>query len=92
VGCLIFILAAFAPRIALLIVWIFTLYVSRAFHGGFIWPFLGLLILPFTTLIYSLVYVPGIGVTGWRWAWVVLGVILDIAWHSGGARRARHSV
>ena len=91
-GCLIFILAAFAPRIALLIVWIFTPYVSRAFHGGFIWPFLGLLILPFTTLIYSLVYVPGIWVTGWRWACVVLGVILDIAWHSGGARRARHSV
>ena len=91
-GRLIFILAAFAPRIALLIVWIFTPYVSRAFHGGFIWPFLGLLILPFTTLIYSLVYVPGIGVTGWRWAWVVLGVILDISWHSGGARRARHSV
>lgn len=89
-GCLVFLLAAFAPRIALLLVWIFTPYVSRAFHGGFIWPFLGLLFLPFTTLIYSLVYVPGIGVTGWRWVWVLLGVLLDIAWHGGSARRSRH--
>lgn len=91
-GCLIFLLAAFAPRIALLLVWIFTPYVSRAFHNGFIWPFLGLLFLPFTTLIYSFVYVPGVGVTGWRWVWVVLGVLLDIAWHGGSAarRRARH--
>jgi hypothetical protein len=91
-GCLIFLLAAFAPRIALLLVWIFTPYVTRAFHGGFIWPFLGIIFLPFTTLIYSLVYVPGIGVHGVRWLWVVLGVLLDIFWHSGGARRARHRV
>lgn len=89
-GCLIALVALFAPRIVLLLVWIFTPYVSRAFHGGFIWPFLGLLLLPITTLIYSLVYVPGVGVTGIRWVWVVLGVILDIAWHAGGAERRRH--
>lgn len=88
-GCLIGLVALFAPRIALLIMWIWTPYVSRAFHGGFIWPFLGLIFLPITTIIYSVVYVPGIGVTGWRWLWVVLGVVLDIAWHGGGAARAR---
>ena len=88
-GCLIGILAVFAPRIALLIMWIWTPYVTRAFHHGFIWPFLGLLFLPFTTIIYSVVYVPGIGVTGSRWVWVVLGVLLDIVWHSGGARKAK---
>jgi len=88
-GCLIFLLAAFFPRIALLLVWIFSPYVSRAFHGGFIWPFLGLIFLPFTTLIYSLVYVPGIGVTGARWVWVILGVILDIVWHTGSGVRSR---
>jgi hypothetical protein len=88
-GCLIALLALFTPRIALLIMWIWTPYVSRAFHGGFIWPFLGLVFLPFTTIIYSAVYVPGTGVTGVRWLWVALGVVLDIAWHSGGARGAR---
>ena len=82
-------MAAFAPRVALLLVWIFTPYVTRAFHNGFIWPFLGLLFLPLTTLMYSLVWVPGIGVTGVRWVWVLIGVVLDIAWHSGSAYRSR---
>ncbi|MHB8896969.1 MAG: hypothetical protein ACYC99_17590 [Candidatus Geothermincolia bacterium] len=88
-GCLIGILAVFMPRIALLVMWIWTPYVSRAFHGGFIWPFLGLILLPFTTIMYSVVWVPGVGVTGWRWAWVVLGVLLDLIWHGGGASKAK---
>lgn len=87
-GCLIAIIAAFTPRLALLLVWIFSPYVSRAFHGGFIWPLLGLIFLPFTTLIYSVVYVPGTGVTGARWIWVVIAVILDLAWHAGSGHRA----
>jgi hypothetical protein len=88
-GCLIALVAVFTPRIALLVMWIWTPYVSRAFHGGFIWPFLGLVFLPFTTIMYSAVFVPGVGVTGVRWLWVVLGVLLDILWHGGGAREAK---
>lgn len=88
-GCLIALLALFTPRVALLVMWIWTPYVSRAFHGGFLWPFLGLLFLPFTTIIYSAVYSPRAGVTGIAWLWVVLGVLLDIAWHGGGAKKAR---
>ena len=88
-GCLIAILAVFTPRLALFIVWVWTPYVTRAFHGGFIWPFLGLLFLPFTTLIYSFAYAPGVGVHGWGWVWVVLAFILDLAWHAGGASKAR---
>lgn len=87
------VIAVFAPRVALFLMWVFTPYVSRAFHGGWFWPFLGLLFLPITTIIYSLAYVPGVGVTGLRWLWVALGVILDIAWHSGGGsgyRSSRH--
>ena len=78
-GCLFALLAAFAPRIALILVWIFTNEVTKAFHGAFIWPFLGLIFLPFTTLIYSLVYVTGVGLTGWGWFWVILAFILDLA-------------
>jgi hypothetical protein len=85
-GCLLVVIAVFTPRIGLLLMWIFTPYVSRAFHGGFIWPFLGLLFLPITTIMYSLAFNPVTGVTGLRWLWVALGVILDIAWHSGGLR------
>jgi hypothetical protein len=81
--CLIAVLAAFVPRITLFMVWVFTDYVSRSFQS-FIWPLLGLIFLPYTTLAYSLVFVPGIGVTGWRWLWVALGLILDLSSYGGG--------
>lgn len=81
--CLIALMAIFVPRITLFMVWVFTGYVSRAFQS-FIWPLLGLFFLPYTTLAYSLVFVPGVGVVGWRWFWVALGLILDLASYSGG--------
>ncbi len=60
-ACLFAIGAAFFPRLALLFVWLFTPLVNRAFSGGILLPLLGIIFLPFTTLIYVLVYIPGIG-------------------------------
>lgn len=88
-GCLIAVLAVFSPRLALFIIWVFTPYVSRAFHGGWFWPLVGLIFLPFTTMAYSFAFVPGVGVTGTRWIWVFLGVVVDIIWHGGGIHGAR---
>ena len=84
-SCLFAILAVFTPRLALFLIWVFTPWVSRAFHGGFIWPFLGLLFLPFTTLIYVLVFAsqPSVGVTGWGWLFVALGFVLDLSSYGG---------
>ncbi len=87
-GCFVVLLALIAPRVVLFFVWILTPYVSRAFHNGLIWPLLGFIFLPFTTLAYSLVWTPGIGVTGWAWIWVALAFILDLSWHSGSGYRA----
>jgi hypothetical protein len=73
------------PRLALLLVWIFGDRVDHAFDS-WIWPFLGLLFLPWTTLMYIIVWGPG-GVDGAEWILVALGVVLDIA--SYGARNAK---
>jgi hypothetical protein len=82
-------LLALFSRIALLWVWIGTPLVSRAFHGGWLLPLLGILLLPITTLVYVLVYaLSGNGVTGWGWLWVVLAVLVDLGAHSYPARRA----
>jgi hypothetical protein len=90
--CIAAFVAVFAPRLAFLIVWIFTPYVSRAFDS-FVWPLLGLVFLPYTALLYSLAYLPGVGVVGWRWLWVILGVMLDISsYGSGGASKTRRSL
>ena len=82
-------LLALFSRVALLWVWIGTPLVGRAFHGGWLLPLLGILLLPITTLVYVLVYaLSGNGVTGWGWLWVVLAVLVDLAAHSYPARSA----
>ncbi len=81
-------LLALFSRVALLVVWLTTPLVSRAFHGGWILPLLGILILPITTLTYVLVYYVYGSVTGWGWLWVALAVLLDLAANSYPARSA----
>ena len=81
------IFALFA-RLVLLVVWLSTPLVQRAFHGGWILPLLGFLFLPITTLTYVLVYYISGSVTGWGWLWVALAVLLDLAANSAPARSA----
>jgi hypothetical protein len=81
-------LVALFARLALLVVWLSTALVNRAFHGGWILPLLGILILPITTLTFVLVYSITGSVTGWGWLWVVLALLLDLAAHSFPARQA----
>jgi hypothetical protein len=87
-GCLLALLAGFAPRVALVLVWVFSNLVDRAF-SGFLVPLLGLILFPYATLFYVLAYSPAIGVTGWGWAFVILGFLLDIGHWTGGGRSAR---
>jgi len=81
-------LLALFSRVALLVVWLTTPLVNRAFHGGWILPLLGILFLPITTLTYVLVYDITGSVTGWGWLWVVLACLLDLAANSYPARSA----
>jgi len=55
-----------------------------------IWPILGIIFLPFTTLMYVLVYNPLVGVTGWGWFWVILGLVLDISSYTSSAYTNRN--
>jgi hypothetical protein len=71
----------FFPRLALLSVWLFTPLVNRACITLLL-PLLGIIFLPFTTLMYVLVYNPVVGVTGWGWLLVILGLVLDISSYS----------
>jgi hypothetical protein len=84
-GCLFALVAGFFPRIALVGVWIFTDYVDRAF-AGFILPLLGLIILPFTTLVYSLAWVPGVHLGNGRWVWVAIAFAVELAGYAGTGR------
>jgi hypothetical protein len=86
-GCLFVLIAAFSPRLAVLLMWIFTPWVDRAF-GPIIWPILGIIFLPLTTLLYVILWnTGGRGVTGWEWIFVVLAFLGDLASYSSAAYR-----
>jgi hypothetical protein len=76
-GCLLAMGAAFAPRLVLIIMWIFGRRINAAFNN-FIVPLLGIIFLPYTTIMYVLVWSPATGVSGWDWLWIAMGVLLDI--------------
>jgi hypothetical protein len=76
-GCFASGVAVFVPRFVLAIWWIFGDKVAAAF-GSSLWPLLGLIFLPWTTLAYLIAWQPG-GLSGnWDALLVVLGVALDI--------------
>lgn len=82
-------LVVLGPRFALLLVWIFGDRVERAFDW-WLWPLLGLLFAPWTTLAYVIAWQPGGLSGGWDVLLVVLGVALDLATYSSrsAARRS----
>src|SRR5688572_14034693 len=78
-ACLFVGMAATFPRIGLLVIWAFTDWVDIAFDNWF-WPLLGVIFLPFTTLLYVLVDVSTIGsINLGGWLLIILGALIDIS-------------
>jgi hypothetical protein len=77
-GCLLAIGALLAPRAAIFLVWLARPNLFDAAFGGIIVPLLGIAFLPYTTLVYVLVFTPGVGVAGSDWIWLVLAFVADI--------------
>ena len=86
--CFFVILVFLGPRVGGLIWWLVNpARWSLAFNNNIIWPILGLIGIPWTTMMYMIVF-PG-GVTGWDWLWIGLALASDIAWWAGGGFRKR---
>ena len=81
--CFLLALFAFGPRFVLVIEWIFGQRIQHAFAHWWV-PLLGLIFLPWTTLMYTIVWSAG-GVHGANWIAVALGVFLDLLSYSGRA-------
>lgn len=65
------------PRFAFLVYWLIRpAYVNQVFNT-WIWPLLGLIFLPWTTLMWVLVYGAN-GIVGFDWVWVGLALVADI--------------
>jgi hypothetical protein len=75
-GCLAAVIGSFS-RIMLLFYWLARPVQVNAALGGWFLMCLGLLFLPFATLMYVLLWTPG-GLQGLDWLWVGLAAVLDI--------------
>jgi hypothetical protein len=82
--CLLTILVFMGPRAVLAVWWLVDQSWFNRLYENFIWPFLGFLFLPFTTLMYTLLALPGVGLQDWDWLWIGLSVVLDVASYAGG--------
>ena len=88
--CLALIAGFIGPRIALFVWWIFGDKVDAAFDT-WVWPLLGLLLLPWTTLFYVIAWSFPEGVHGADWLIVAIGVALDVMTYSARAAKSRYS-
>jgi len=70
------------PRFAALIWWLINPLRFNAAFSTWIWPLLGIIFLPWTTLMYLVVFPAGI--IGFDWLWLGLAVLADIGMYAGG--------
>jgi len=91
VCCLVTVLAFIGPRAGILVWWLMDPSRWQAIFPVWIWPLLGALFLPWTTLAYLLV--ASGGVHGLDWILLVIAVLADLSMYGGGGyskrRRAR---
>ena len=86
VGCL----ALLAPRFAIVLVVIFSDYIGQA-YTTVIWPFLGFLFMPLTTLAYAWAINSRGSVAGIHLVALVIAVLLDLGLVGGSASRRRRT-
>ncbi len=82
-GCLLAFSIAVAPRVVLVLAWIFSDRWEVVWQGNWIMPLLGIIFLPFTTIMFLLAWQPalagGANIEGWDWMWILIGLFLDIS-------------
>jgi hypothetical protein len=72
-------MAVFFPRFVFFLLGILRPGRVDAAFDTFILPLLGIVFLPFATLMYVLLHTPGVGLSGWEWFWVVVCAFYDLA-------------
>ena len=87
--CLALIAGFIGPRVALFIWCVFGSKVDAAFDS-WIWPLLGLVFLPWTTLAYVIAWGPLEGVSGLGWLLVAIGLAGDILTYSARSAKRRY--
>ena len=81
--CLFALLVLIGPRFVGALWWLFKPGLWQTAFSSWIWPLLGLIFLPWTTLIYILVFSGGL--TGFEWIFLGMAFFADVASYAGSA-------
>jgi hypothetical protein len=87
--CAILVILFLGPRVAIVVMALFSSYLGRAFGGEILLPVVGWLFLPWTTLAYAWAINSRGEVTGFQAIVVLVAVLADLGVVGGGAARRR---
>ena len=82
--CLLTIVILMFPRVILFLIWLFSNYLDRAYHGLLI-PLLGFIFLPITTIAYAWMVNSGLQIAGVNLVILLIAVLLDLGSHGSSA-------
>ena len=86
--CLVVVLALVFPRLAIVLLWLFTNFFARAF-GSILILLLGFLFLPLTTIVYAYTLNTGHGVEGIYLIAIIVAALADLGFLGGGYQKRR---
>ena len=89
--CLLTLIVLMFPRVVLILMWLFSNSLDRAYHGLVI-PLLGFIFLPITTIVYAWMVNSGLPIQGFNLFIIVIAVLLDAGSHGGSARYYRRRI
>lgn len=88
--CLLAILALVTPRVVLVLMFLFTNYLGRAYHGLLL-PILGFIFLPVTTIVYAWLVNSHKPIEGLNIVFLIVAVLIDAGSFGGGHASRRNS-
>ena len=89
--CLLLLVILLFPRVTLVLMWLLSTYLQRAFHGELLLPILGFIFLPLTTIVYAWELNSGMPTAGINLLWLLIAVIIDLGGLGGGKRASAQS-
>ena len=88
--CVLALLTVLPPRVVLVLMFLFTNYLGRAYHG-LLMPLLGFFFLPLTTIVYAWLVNSHLPIEGIYLVAIIVAVVIDLGGIGGGhySRRQR---
>jgi hypothetical protein len=88
VPCLLVVLVLAFPRVVLVLMFLMSNYLTRAYHGLLI-PILGFIFLPLTTIVYAWLVNSRMPLEGINLLYLIVAVVIDVGGLGGGAWHRR---